>query len=596
MSSQYYLEISSTKKAISEWEITSAVLNINNQANDEFLFSTSLAISINSKVKLYRDDTCIFSGTIYKAPEEESAKSDASTCYQALGPWQELEEIVYQQKWNCLFSYDDSGIESYNTLKSHIILGQDEYGNLIDIATQIRNILSYAITASADIAIGTINTYSPMLYDETKDISVATAIKRVLKWIPDAVSYFDYSKSTPTLNIHRRASLTSKDIDINNDYVKSYKITPREDLVINGVEVKYEKTHTQDGESWNTIETDAYPTNFNSQSKKALVMTVELEGYKATREEREIVCEELQTDSIEWWQEKVPFLRDAENIVIKEVNRNYPTYGYELISGSIPDWAITNADSAPDEMEAIFSYSTDSFNYAEKVVTHKFIATNASSKTFSRNVISEDEEPTPSNLAQSLYEALNSLKHDASIVLYNAKIEDFVGKSINLLNTKSDYSAMQSPVMNLSYNLFSDTLSIKAGAPSQLYPSNIAEIFRINRNRASTTNFSSKSSGKSASSYTLSINDTYPKENTISSDTLIESLSLGSSESPKKIDLDSSEVPYGLSMKVTKVLVAQNGEESYAYILMTEPKTQAELDQLEADRIAAEQAQAESET
>ncbi|MFI3290560.1 MAG: hypothetical protein R3Y46_01625 [Opitutales bacterium] len=586
MSNQYTLEINSTIKTLDAWNITSAVLTLNNQASDEFVFTCNEDISINSKIDLYRDETRVFTGIIYKAPEDASAQN-TKTSYQALGSWYELEEIVYQQKWTHADS-NSSEFIALNTYKSHVVLGQGYDGNLIDIATEFEHILAYAQESSADIDIGIMGVNSPMLYDETTDISCATAIKRILKWVPDAITYFDYSQETPTINVKRRADLEEKDLDLNIDNLKSYNISPRDDLSINGVEIKYEKTHTIDDYTWNTLEIDKYPTDLNSQSKKSLVITVELDGYSATKEEREIVCEELDTSSVTWWQSKVPFLKNATNIEILEVNRNHPTYFYELISGSVPEWAISNTDTGTEELEAFFRYDSNGQTYEKRAITHKFTAINRNSHTFTRTVVSDYEEPRPIGLAQSLYEALNPLKYDATITLYNAHANDFVGKKLNLLNAKSEYASMQTPIMKLSQNLFNDTLSIKAGTPSQLYPSNIAEIFRLNKYRQSTSSTTSKTTGTTSTSSTIRINDTYSQENTTTEDICISRISLGDEEKTDKVEIDSAKVPYNLKMEIKQVVVAKNGEKAYSYMLMTEPKTQAELDELEAQEQASQ--------
>ncbi|MEM8826495.1 MAG: hypothetical protein AAGD40_06170, partial [Pseudomonadota bacterium] len=75
-------------------------------------------------------------------------------------------------------------------------------------------------------------------------------IRKMLRWTPDAVAYFDYASSPPTLHIRRRASLTAQAVDLAAGAVESVRLAPRHDLRRSVVVLKYERTDTVDGDDF----------------------------------------------------------------------------------------------------------------------------------------------------------------------------------------------------------------------------------------------------------------------------------------------------------------------------------------------------------
>lgn len=101
------------------------------------------------------------------------------------------------------------------------------------------------IQSGAPFELGGLDVAAEFPYDEAKDIiSCAEAIQRIMRWIPNSVVWFDYSKSTPLLYIKRRSSMATFDVSLNeNTAVQRLRIIPRYDLVLPGVVIKYEKQH-----------------------------------------------------------------------------------------------------------------------------------------------------------------------------------------------------------------------------------------------------------------------------------------------------------------------------------------------------------------
>jgi len=565
---KWQLEIDKIKKDISAWNIIDATLSKKILAPDELIFTSSESINPDVTINLYRDNVRCFSGKIYKAPVEVSGEKDYFI-YTVLGPWYELEEIVYQQLWA-----NFTGVVLSSVLKSRVILGQNNSGSQISCDNQIKDIANYAINCGAEISLGNINLQSPMLYDETKDINCSEAIKRVLKWVPDAVSFFDYSQdAAPILHISRRTTLENFDIDIKKIPVKNYKATLRKDLQISGVDIKYEKTHSLQSQSWNTIESDRYPPNFNSACKKALVMTVELDGWKGIVETREIVTAPIDIKKETWWKNHLPALQDkVHDFKILETKRETGLPN-ELIRGSVPIWLDSAARS--DAIKAKVSYYTEGESVRSHSLSLNLTATFASTGTYSRTITNQDAEPTPTGLAKSLYDSLSTPIYEGQLILINLQNFEFIAKKINLINAKEGLESMSSCVVSTSENLFNNSLTLNFGAPTHLYPAKIVELFRINRPRKTTVSYKSRNTGVSASSSKVEISDDHPNSLNASGEKLRSSIILTPYENAEcGIFIDSSILKEDEQVRLRKVTVCEDGRPATAYTFLSDPMQQ----------------------
>ncbi len=567
----YMLKVGDTTKSLADWKITKAVLTLKSLDCDELCIRSQTEFAYNESVQLLDGALCVFSGTVRTLPQYESAQTKYAE-YKILGPWNDLCEIVYQQKWKCAkqSNTDDTQAEIFDIYKSRVILGENDAEERINIGTQIANIVEFASGAGANIQCGNVAANFPMLCDETCDINCAQAVKRTLKWLPDAISFFDYSAVPPKLNVVRRNALDKKEINLNADSVKDYKVSPRNDLLVSGVEIKYEKTGSIGGETYSTLQSDKYPPNFDSKTAKALVMTVELDGYKGVLQEHTIQTEEIKSDDTKWWTSKIPSLSEVGDLKILESSRDYPDYKYALTKGSIPDWA--NVDSKIDTICACVSYNTTSHTCAKQKISIRLRVTKTKSRKFSRLSTSRSDEPVPEGLAQSLYTGLGTLQFDSQFCIYNAKARSYSGRALNLKGANQLFENMNSAVIECRQDLFENTLKIKAGSPEHLYPAKIAELFRINKARKTTASFSTKNTAKSPLRGKISLNAQSVKEVPTQINTVMRSITLSVDATKPKIVLDSSNVPDGTTLGVKKVLVCHNGQPAYAYTILSNPE------------------------
>lgn len=319
------------EKSFAQWGLSHLTRKLVNQSNDvvslradgtsldaPLLFAPESAVTIQKSGKPW------FYGIVTQVPSVGYATSENQS-YTIAGPWWFLENLVYQQGWAQAKQVVEGKplLEAIDT--GRVILGQDKEGNPINNGRQIREVLEYSLAQGAPITIGEIGVDVIFPYDETKDISCAEAIQRLLRWSPDAVVWFDYSVLPyPMINIKRREALKKSTIALDgNSGIKCMKITPRYDLQSRCVVIKYEKNHVLDGQSWTTTEVDAFPQGADGKDFKSLVLTVELDGARVQSVSQAVKVAMIYPESANWWKAHVPSLEGipSEKITIDSYSR-----------------------------------------------------------------------------------------------------------------------------------------------------------------------------------------------------------------------------------------------------------------------------------
>jgi len=237
-------------------------LSLSSLAPDTLSFSLAgssgdpLAATIfaeGDRVELTRDGTRIFMGRIMSSPRygAGSAEGRQVVCQ---GPWAWLEHIIAEQTWS--YAIDGTGTTTTGT-RGRIILGQAADGSPVNRSAVITEAVNFARSKGAPITIGTLPDTNSFPWREMVDVTCAEAIKAILRWTPDCISWFDYSGavgSNATLHFRRRADLPTKTISLaGTGGVEGLDIQAREDLLLEGVTVRIERTHTYDEKTWNTV-------------------------------------------------------------------------------------------------------------------------------------------------------------------------------------------------------------------------------------------------------------------------------------------------------------------------------------------------------
>ncbi len=561
----YWLKVNNTKHKIKDIKATKCKLERKNLSSDQLTIDVAKSSIISNckygnSIELWRDNLRVFKGKIAKLNNRKSSKSSIISIT-ALGPFDELSQIVFQQP---LYHNNQGTItERY---RSKVILGANYNGTKKSISATIEEILNYAILRGADLQIGKIDIENDMLFDECIDITCAEALCKVLRWAPGCALFFDYSADgAPAINVQKRSSLENISINTNSESVIQFSANRRDDLIINGVEIKYERENQIDDEIYLDYLEDIYPKQTDFDGHKKIVMNVELAGYKSSCQTHIIKTEPIRLDLKQWWKNHVSFLEELDDFQILNTSRqgDYPN---ELTEGTITQ--KFNYPAQYDIIKGEFLYTDKNGSEIKKSISIKMATTTAMSGTYNLRTHKEIAEQPPVNLAKTIYNATSMLQFEGDIDILHSTADKFFGKNISIFND-SENIVQQMPAYYVQEDIFSKSLKIKFGPPKHLYPDNISELFRINRNRTITTlSVSSQTSTIEAS--TTIIGGT--SASTSKQDSTTEYSRLVIASDSKQIDINSNDIEHNDTAKFTEVYVCYNGQLATAKILTTTPQ------------------------
>lgn len=542
-----------------------------NQACDRVTFTQSSKhvedpslFEPHQSVTLYQDNQPWFTGIITKIPGYATCKKEAQE-YEISGPWWYLQNLVFQQNWN-------SGKEEALTPQhsGRVILGQAFEGFRLTVAEQLKEILKFAVDHDAPITIGTIDLFNTIPFDETKDISCADAIKRILRWTPDAVVSFDYSTPKPTINIQRRHQLQPINIDM-KEKIQELKITPRHDLKVPSVCLKYEKQHTTNGTTWNTLHHDVYPAAATGTEFGALVMTIDLNSSQTQTIKQDVTTAQILIDNASWWKDHLPALHDipANEIKINHTSRQTELPN-ELIAGSIAPWM--NKQVKEEIIRAKISYSTESECIADQEVAIKILATDAQSQTYQHVTKADPGDDVPQGLARALFESVSGDVFEGKMTIQSEKVGRAPSnRTLNIFGGCKNWSTMNTLIQRIRENIDKGTITIEFGPARHLGVNDRIEYLRANKKRNPTQRTGLRSTGKLTST---------PLE--MSTHSRVENTSFGASKKSRmeishpgnpgrKIVLDSSQLKEDQELCLREETVCENGEIKKRLVLATHP-------------------------
>lgn len=575
-----YVKISDCKKSAKDWGIVSAKISRKNCANDsaELVFadySQAPVVAADNLIEIFDENVRKFSGFLTQAPTVLSARKRKFTIL-AKNAWNELEQIVYQQSWCTASDTQNTEVTLTNVLRSKVVLGQNSEGVRINIAAQITNILNYAIECGAKFQLGNIDANSQMLLEEATDISCADAISRVLRWLPNTQVFFDYSvDGLPSINVIERKNLQQIQLSENCGALRKLNLCARNDILVKGVVIKYEQKNTSGDSVWRTLIEDVYPPQTSAKSKNVIVMSVELAGLKENVQVMRLTCKTIEPESKIWWTEQLGFLKKigVDSFEILESSREWTSLPRQLISGNIQDYMSKNVKL--DTICATVKITDQNGTQVKQRVSVTVKATDATTGIYPKWSMTYLPEEVPTLLAKNIYESVNELLYEGDFEILNMGAENFIGKKISIV--LADGKTACAPVVSASENLSNGVTTVKFGPPKHLYASDIAEFFRINRNRKVPAQFGNLKSGKCISSQVELGGDSpesassqfVPQYMRI----VLEEESVPSiNVSPRIIDIDCADLDEEELAIFRRVLVLKNGKVAYANVLMTDPK------------------------
>jgi len=516
-------------------------------------------------VRIHRADTLWFSGVVVARPRAGNTAGERGG-YLVAGPWWHLENLVYQQGWMEAVDVNDPQSALAPVERGHVILGQDASGNPMSAGEQVRALIDYAAARGAPLQAGTVELGAARPpYDEARDLSCAECIQRLLRWFPDAVTWVDYgAPGGPALNVVRRAELGARSVAAGIegvDTVRRLEVTPREDLRRPAVVIKYEKTHQSDGRTWTTTETDAWPAGATGGELKALVMTVELDGLRASYARQEVETDPISETNAQWWREKTPALQGVplSQITVHGASRT-SSLPKELVSGNIAPWM--NQEAEADTIRATVSWYSEDEYVVERELAVRLTATDAATRTYRRLLASTPAEPTPAGLAQALGEALEEPQYAGEVELEAAEAGGgaWLGRVLNVAGLRGEWASMRAVVQAVDEDLERGRTSIRFGPAGHLGADDMVELLRANRRRRASGAHVMRLSGEPDSASPQEGGRHARLESTSSGPGRYRKLTFVDPEEPlRRVVIDAAALPRDLTVSLRVEDVCENG-------------------------------------
>lgn len=455
-------------------------------------------LAAGDAVKAFYKNVCVFQGDVATIVEEKGRGDGATQTVTCVGPWSKMARLVHRQYWNTGNGYQLSSrliLNQYQTSSSSASNGQpqDLNSELYEIASRAASACGYTV-AVADVSVST--QYLP--FDECRDITVADAIRRELRFFPKAICRFDYSGATPALKIVKNANASTA------SYVAAIPKSRREYVYnahpITGVDLEIETTGTVDGVEYRNI---GHQTAGNTAAGNpdCLYATLQIKGASsnATRQSFESVTEDVpgNLNDVSWWKARHPRLANvaASAITITEGARspaNYPRIS-AATAGELEDAGL-HCEVSKFTCKATIETTDD--KEEEVYLTMNFLTTNAlgtaaNPKTYTwiTDNSSESGETVPSGLAATilaersgslLSERMTIRLGDALPQLGDAIVE--TEGSVFLQSFDIDCAAL--------------TADLQFGVPDYLAPEDMASLLSGFRNKLTTVSSSMRKTGK----------------------------------------------------------------------------------------------------
>src|ERR1043165_1756992 len=495
------------------WGVKSVVRRLTNQGTDTISIvmdgadiDSAAPWAYGQSVLIRRAGVRWFLGRVTTIPRQGTAQGE-SMRYELSGPWWYLENCFFEQAWKERLSEEDPTL--VDVLKTRAVLGQDVNGSRITNGQQIAAIIAMAVSRGAPLAVGNIDPDTIIPFDESKDVTCAEAIRKMMRWNPNATTWIDYSTEPhPTLHVTTRANMPTESLTVGNraDAIAEVDIMPRHDLRPPAVVIKIERENDFDGDVFTSTEVLKAPPEASGTEFGTLLLTMEMGGASNSMERQVVEAESIDEDDPNWWKRKEANLKgigsDFEIIpgTSSVIGLNdEAALPRELTGGAAPSW-ITTQQTYPVIVSASFKgTAVDGTIHKATPLKIQVMGTELSSKTYARMSSATFAEEVPTGLASQLFASLNVLHYEGSITTIERECTGRLrpGKLLNILSGHSEWASMQAQIQEVVEDVGSGTTTVSFGPPSHLTPQDLVELAMVGRRRVVAISAGGRSSGQS---------------------------------------------------------------------------------------------------
>lgn len=434
-------------------------------------------IASGDTVTVKYNGSTVFAGTLAKYTERTTRGLTVLDMTFA-DRWDILERRVFRQEWKVA----GEGGASVTTRSARLVLNVDALGSgPVMLNGQIGEICSYGGIMSSDGGIP----YIALPADVTENITCADAIRRLLRWFPQVVAYYNAERNVVQFSVpdtSKSPGWLSEGRILSR--AKQYTAHP-----VVGVDIATESVDTvvvdADGA---TVDMRAYThqTAGNVNADDCLHVFMPLAGGSASTswESLEVTTEDNPDESDHlWWEEKHPRLHNIGSAVVSVVSSGRSSSTYERIAKNdvgalrafgfgaevVRFWAIVKVESEDDVEEELY-------------LTMDFTMTDASPGRHTRQTGSSSiaGETLPEGLAAALLAQRSGELEGEDVEIALGEAFPLVGETLDGLVCQTVEVDCDSRVARLhfghpAYLSAEDMRSLLNGFRGRAYASNIPQ-------------------------------------------------------------------------------------------------------------------------
>lgn len=449
------------------------------------------------KVKALYRGVQVFLGEVDAIVRNKNRGDDETETVTCAGPWSKMSRLVFRQYWMTAVESNGATTASFN-YSSRLILNMARNGDWQSLNEALGEIASFGETPCG-YQVGSIGASTQQLpFDETRDITVADAIRRELRFFPKSIVRFDYSTTPPTLNIvHPSDSTNAAYVSSIPKSARQYEYDPHP---ITMVDLEIEATGTIDDVPYRSIYHDIAPSGTQPSatcSPNCLYATLQIAGsdYSAVRQSFTAVTEDIPDDLSDktWWMRKHPRLANlAANAVTitdgarsgEETKSQYP----RIAAASAGELEEAGLRCRVEQFTCKVKIETTDYKEEEIFLSMNFLTTNAingHTYRWKSSTSSTSGETVPQGLAAAILA-------DRSGTLRAERMSVRLGEALPTLGDMCDGLRLQS----FEIDCAALTAELNFGAPEWLSPEDMAALLSGFRNKCRSTASTARKSGK----------------------------------------------------------------------------------------------------
>lgn len=518
-----------TTKSLADWGITDLRRTRVNLAPstvdlvvDGRLYDAAELFAWGSTVIVKRDGAQWFYGRVEPWSRSAGPAGESQRCRLVNAHWY-LTQIPFKQVWKYFAGYttpgDPTTEPTFTTVtKNRLFLNQawdlSTYPTgKLDSGQQITEILNYAISRGAPIAIGTISPDLDLPIDAVQNITCHEALVKMWRWSPDAMFVWDESTTPyPTLSVLRHADLSALTVDLDaGGLVEDIHIQPRQDLKRSYVHLQFDQVN----DGWLTTTDDYYPDPLPTGDAvfRGFESIVDLAGWQTNTVSQVVKAEAFPSGSgwAAWWKAREPWLKndeiDSVTFGTTTIEAYYEGEEYdpdlvnELLEGGIADWMVgLGSQRVRVTVKATITLK-NSTQTVDKDLHYDCTATNAVRRTYTFTTTQAVGDPVPTGLAEEIYTSLQALAAEGRFSVVQDEPWDTIslGKKLNFTcAARTEWASLGAVVQQIADSILGGRTEVTIGAPKRLSEHDLVDLLRVARGRQVLPSYSVRQTGSAS--------------------------------------------------------------------------------------------------